>query len=141
MRHFSRGNQRIREGIHIPGNRRKEAIYMFIGVCTSEGCLICQSVLVSSTSIFWDKGLKGKGICKNSGLIFQTFIKHYEPVILPPYPEGFQFQLCKNTSPPTQVVEHPLPKREVVGSIPSHTIPKALKMVPVYGYLAWRSAL
>ena len=35
------------------------------------------------------------------------------------------------TTPCGSVVEHPLRDREVVGSNPSRTIPKALKMVPV----------
>ena len=41
-----------------------------------------------------------------------------------------------------QVVEHPLQKQEVVGSITGRAIPKALKKVPVASrYLAWRSPL
>ena len=45
---------------------------MFMGICTGKGCLKCQRVLVSVTSVFWDKG-----ICRNYGFIFQTFIKQY----------------------------------------------------------------
>ena len=46
IRHFSRGNQRIREDIPAPDSLRKEAT--FIGVC--RGCLKCHRVLVSAAS-------------------------------------------------------------------------------------------
>ena len=39
--------------------------------------------------------------------------------------------VLKITGPAGSVVEHPLRDREVVGSIPSRAIPKALKMVLV----------
>ena len=39
-----------------------------------------------------------KGICRNSGFTFQTFMKQYEPVTLPPSLEGFPFQMYNNTS-------------------------------------------
>ena len=65
IRNFSRGNQRIREVIPVPASCRKED--MVICVCTCEGCLKCQRVLVSAISIFLDKV-----ICRNSGFTFQT---------------------------------------------------------------------
>ena len=59
---------------------------MFIGVCTREGCLKCQRVMVSA----WDKV-----ICRNSGFTFQTFIKQNEPSS---FLEGLPFQFCKKAS-------------------------------------------
>ena len=66
IRHLSTGNQRIREVIQDLDGRRKEAL--FIGVWTGKGYLKCQGVLVSATSIFWDKVM-----CMNSGFTFQNF--------------------------------------------------------------------
>ena len=43
------------------------------GVCTREGCLKCQRMLVSATPSFWDKDIR-----KNSGFTLQTFIKQTE---------------------------------------------------------------
>ena len=61
---------------------------MFIGVCTGEGCLETKRVLISAKSI----------IGMRAGFTFQTFVKQYEPVIVPPFLKGFPFQLSKNAS-------------------------------------------
>ena len=61
IRHFSRGNQRIREVIPVPKSLREETT--FIGVCTSRGRL------TPATPYLWNKV-----ICKHHGFTFQTFL-------------------------------------------------------------------
>ena len=48
-------------------------------------------MLVSATP-FWIMS------SKNSGFIFQPFVKQYEPVIIPPFLEDFSCQFCKDAS-------------------------------------------
>ena len=50
---FSRGNQRIGEGVTIPNSLREEVV--FLNVRTSIECLKCQRGLISTTPTFEDE--------------------------------------------------------------------------------------
>ena len=71
------------EVIPVPDSLGKEA---YIGVCISRVYLNRHCVLISATPLWGDKV-----ICRNSGLTFQTFVQKYEPIIIPPFLEGFPF--------------------------------------------------
>ena len=79
----------MREVIPVPDSRNYKEEAMFIGVCTGDEC----QGLAFATPVFWDKV-----ICRNSGITFKTFVKQHEPVIHPPFLEGFPFRFCKDTS-------------------------------------------
>ena len=64
---FSRWDQRIGEGIPIPGSLGEEAT--FINICISNGSLKSHRVLISTTPSFGDKV-----ICWYTGFTFKTFI-------------------------------------------------------------------
>ena len=64
---FSRGDQRIGEGIPIPDSLGEEAT--FINICISNGSQKCHRVLISTTPSFGDKV-----ICWYTGFTFKTFI-------------------------------------------------------------------
>ena len=48
-----------------------------------------------------------------------------------PYIRLRERRSLSHSAPIAQMVERPFQEREVVGSIPGHAIPKALKIVPV----------